>query len=98
MTDEIRVGVAGCGYWGPNLIRNFSMLPGCRLAAVCDMDEKRLDHIRSRYRDVTCFKDFGRMLSEGAIDALAVATPVYLHYEMASQALEAANRSQKSTG
>ena len=52
MKKPISVGVVGCGYWGPNLIRNFKSLPDCNLKAMCDMSEARLKHLRSVYSDV----------------------------------------------
>jgi predicted dehydrogenase len=88
MHSKVRMGVVGCGYWGPNLIRNFNALPTCELAAVCDTDSKRLMHIGTMYPGVQPYKDFNAMLASG-IDALAVATPVFLHHRMARQALEA---------
>lgn len=42
MFQDVSVAVVGCGYWGPNLIRNFRSLPECRVAAVCDVDEEQL--------------------------------------------------------
>ncbi|MBN1556953.1 MAG: Gfo/Idh/MocA family oxidoreductase [Lentisphaerae bacterium] len=88
MSEEIKVGVVGCGYWGPNLIRNFSGLPGCRLAAVCDVSRERLEHMSRLYAGVACFDNFDRFLKESGCDAVAIATPVYLHYKMACPALE----------
>lgn len=89
MPAKINVGVVGCGYWGPNLIRNFAALPDCHLRAVCDLNTERLKHIQSLYRDVEPFSDFGRFLSEGQLDAVVVATSVGLHHRMAKAALEA---------
>ena len=48
MKKPISVGVIGCGYWGPNLVRNFKSLPDCNLKAMCDTNESRLKHLRSR--------------------------------------------------
>jgi len=47
MAKQIKVGVVGCGYWGPNLIRNFRAIPDCSLTVMCDLNEKRLAHLKS---------------------------------------------------
>jgi len=85
----VGVGVVGCGYWGPNLIRNFRSTPGCSLKAVCDMDEERLAHMSALYPEVTATKDFEDLVANDNIDALVVATPVYLHHELAMKSLQA---------
>lgn len=87
MLEPIQVGVVGCGYWGPNLIRNFSGLPGARLKAVCDRDEGRLQHIHNLYRETETYTDFDRFLTETHLDAVVVATSVALHFPMAKAAI-----------
>ena len=62
------VGVVGCGYWGPNLIRNFSALNTCRVKTVCDMSQARLDHMSSLYRSVTTTQSFDDMLADDDIE------------------------------
>ena len=52
------LGIVGCGYWGPNLIRNFSALNTCRVKTVCDMSQARLDHMSSLYRSVNHDAEF----------------------------------------
>ena len=52
MSKQIKVGVVGCGYWGPNLVRNFRSLPECNLKMMCDISEERLEHLRSLYPEV----------------------------------------------
>lgn len=89
MAEKIKVGVVGCGYWGPNLIRNFAALPDCSLKAVCDRDTDRLRHIQGLYREVRGFTDFDQFLAEGDLDAVVVATSVGLHFPMARAALQA---------
>ncbi len=49
---QIQVGVIGLGYWGPNLVRNLRALPDCGVRTVCDLDEKRLAHLRSLFPEV----------------------------------------------
>lgn len=89
MAGKINVGVVGCGYWGPNLIRNFASLHDAKLQAVCDLNVQRLKHIQDLYPTVEGFTDYGRFLSEGNLDAVVVATSVGLHHPMAKAALEA---------
>jgi len=88
-TTPIHVGVVGCGYWGPNLVRNFHSLPPCRLKTICDIDERRLSHVKSLYPEVEVCTDFKQMLNGAGVDAVAIATSVGLHYEMARASLAA---------
>lgn len=83
----IRVGIVGLGYWGPNLVRCFSELPDCTLAAVCDQSEDQLSKISGRYPDVACFDDFDQLIDSGSIDAMVLATPTKTHYSLAARAL-----------
>lgn len=87
MTKQIKVGVVGCGYWGPNLIRNFRSLPDCSLKMMCDLSEDRLKHLRSLYPEVKGETEFGHMLNGAGLDAIVVATSVKSHYPMAKAAL-----------
>ena len=89
MSKPINVAVVGCGYWGPNLIRNFSALPECKVRYVCDKDEKRLAHMKQLYPSVETTKDFEKIVGDKEVDAVVVATPVHLHYELAKKALQA---------
>ncbi len=89
-TDETpAVAVVGCGYWGPNLIRNFHTVAGCRLKTICDRDEERLAHMHGRFPDVATETDFAHVLADPEISAVVIATPMHLHYPMAKAALEA---------
>jgi predicted dehydrogenase len=81
--------VVGCGYWGPNLVRNFRALPDCDLKLVCDLDEKRLKHMRSLYPEIEADTDFDHMLNGASLDAVVIATSVRSHYRMARASLEA---------
>lgn len=87
MNDILNVAVVGCGYWGPNLIRNFSYLTGCRVKRVCDIDEKRLAHMKRLYDHVETTVNFDDLVDDKEIDAIVVATPVHLHYELARKSL-----------
>jgi predicted dehydrogenase len=83
----IRVGVLGCGYWGPLLIRNFRSLPDCRLKIVCDLDIARLRHVSALYSDLEAFTTPERVLKGKDIDAVVIATPVKSHYALAKTSL-----------
>jgi predicted dehydrogenase len=87
MRKQINVAVAGCGYWGPNLIRNFRALSACRLKVMCDMNQQRLDHLHELYPEVQGSVDFEGVVTDPEIDAVAIATPVRLHYPMAKASL-----------
>lgn len=85
--QNIRVGVLGCGYWGPKLIRNFYEIPGSDLRLVCDLRPERLEHIQNLY-GVQVTQNYQELL-ESDVAAIAIATPVSTHYELAMAALEA---------
>jgi predicted dehydrogenase len=87
MDRFLNIAVAGCGYWGPNLIRNFSSLPDCRVKQVCDVDEGRLAHMKKLYASTATTKKFEDLLGDKELDAIVVATPVHLHYELAKKSL-----------
>jgi predicted dehydrogenase len=85
----IKVGVVGCGYWGPNLIRNLRQASDCHLKVICDTSEQRLKHMRKLHQDVATTNAYADLLQDAELDAIVVATPVRFHYEMAKAALVA---------
>lgn len=85
----IRIGVVGYGYWGPNLVRNFAETPGAEVAAVADLDTNKLATVKRRFPVVHTTTNFNDLLSDPSIDAVAIATPVSTHYELAMAALKA---------
>lgn len=85
--SPISVGVVGCGYWGPNLIRNFRSLPNCRVKSMCDANEARLKNLRALYPEVEGVTDYTRLLDDSEIDAVVVATPVKHHHSLAKASL-----------
>jgi predicted dehydrogenase len=87
MAKRTNVGVAGCGYWGPNLIRNFRALTDCKLKVMCDLDTGRLKHLKSLYPEVQAVTDYQQMLSGNNLDAVVIATNVKSHFPMAKAAL-----------
>jgi predicted dehydrogenase len=84
----MNLAVIGYGYWGPNLVRNFSTVSGARVAVVCDLNAQRLGEVKLRYPSVETTVRFEDVLSDPAIDAVAIATPVKTHYDFARKALE----------
>ncbi len=83
------VGVIGCGYWGPNLVRNFVESEAARLTWLCDTDERRLAEIARRYPSARSTADYRRLLADPELDAVVIATPVATHYPFAKAALAA---------
>ncbi len=87
--SAVGVAVIGCGYWGPNLIRNFFDTPGCRVVAACDANDGRLETISRRHPSLTVTTSFDDVLADPSVDAVAIATPVNTHAPLAKRALEA---------
>jgi predicted dehydrogenase len=82
-----RVGVAGLGYWGPNLARNLAELAD--LTWLCDLDAERRATFAARYPQARVTGEMNELLADPALDAVVIATPVPTHYALARQTLEA---------
>jgi len=89
MSDTVCIGVVGCGYWGPNLIRNFRSLQNCHMKTMCDLSVDRLDHLKSLYPEIDTETNFDNLIEDPDIDAIAIATAVSHHHPLAKAALEA---------
>ena len=87
--DTVRVGLAGLGYWGPNLARNFDDFPGAELAWLADLDDGRRARYSARFPAARTTGRFEDLLEDDSLDAVVIATPVVTHYELAKQALVA---------
>src|SRR2546423_8011753 len=87
--STIRVGVIGCGYWGPNLLRNFAENDGAELRWICDVDNARLAAMARRYPAARTTTDYLDLISDKELDAITVVTPVATHFAIASAALRA---------
>lgn len=87
----VRIGVLGCGYWGPNHIRNFSSMGGAgvEMARAADLDESRRKKISDLYPWVDTVENAETVIDDPAIDAVVIATPVNTHYRFAIRALRA---------
>jgi predicted dehydrogenase len=84
----IRVGIIGYGYWGPRIARNFHGLNGCELSAICDKSPQSLQRARQAFPGVIVTCDPKEVLCSPQIDAVAVITPVWSHFELAKTALQ----------
>jgi len=84
----INVAVVGCGYWGPNLIRNFHSLPDCYVKVICDFDRQRLAYLQKAYPEVTTTTDYTEVIGDPEVNAVAIATPVQTHFPLAMQSLK----------
>ena len=83
----INIGVIGCGYWGPNHIRNFNSLSNCRVLICCDKDAARLEHMKRIYPAIETTIKADDLFKEPRLDAVIIATPVSTHYDLAKGAL-----------
>ena len=84
----IRVGVIGYGYWGPVVARNFHATDGCQLAAICDANPAAQARAGKAFPGVRVTGDVAELVPRPDIDAVAVITPVWTHFEFAKAALE----------
>ena len=85
----LRVGVVGLGYWGPNLARNFDLLPDSQLAWICDASQEVAARWGATFPQARVATDLDELLGDPELDAVAVATPVPSHAELAARVLSA---------
>jgi predicted dehydrogenase len=83
----IRFGVIGYGYWGPNIVRNICSLDSAKVVAICDRSVPAAKRAKQAHPHIHVTSDFEEVLSSAEIDAVAVITPVWTHYELAKKAL-----------
>jgi predicted dehydrogenase len=79
---KINVGIIGCGYWGPNLVKNFFNNQKCVVKKIADLSENRLSYIKSLYHDIEITLDLNEIIKDPEIDAVVLATPVNTHKEI----------------
>ena len=84
----INLGIIGYGYWGPNLVRNFSGNKNFQVVKVADTRPERLEVVKKQYPSVTPVLDPAEILNDPGIDAIAIATPVFTHFKLAKSALQ----------
>jgi predicted dehydrogenase len=82
----VNVALIGCGYWGPNLARNFYQLPNAQLVTCCDLDERKLEQMQRLY-PTRVTQDYGSVLADSSVEAVALATPAGSHHTLARAAL-----------
>jgi len=85
----VTVAVVGLGYWGPNLARNFALLPGCDLRWCCDSCDAARERLAPGYRDTRFTGELDELLADPGLDAVVLATPVATHAELVLRVLEA---------
>lgn len=81
------IGLIGYGYWGPNLARNFNQNPDIELKAICDFSKERLKIAKQHYPHIEIYNDIDTLYKDSKIDAVAIATPVSTHFELAQKAI-----------
>jgi predicted dehydrogenase len=84
----LRIGVIGYGYWGPNIVRNFSTANGSEVKMVCDMNQQTLKKVKKAYPQITVTDNIDELIKNPEVDAVAIATPVFTHHDLAKKALE----------
>jgi predicted dehydrogenase len=85
----VRVGIAGLGYWGPNVARNLAAIDGCELAWLCDTDEASRARLAPAFPQARATGALANMLADPTLDAVALATPVGTHAQLAIDVLQA---------
>lgn len=85
----IRFGVIGYGYWGPNLVRNIAECPGAQIRGVSDLRVERLELAKRRYPSIFVTPDHQELIRNPEVDVVVISTPVFTHYDIAMQALQA---------
>jgi predicted dehydrogenase len=85
----LRMGVIGYGYWGPNIVRNFNTANGSTVTMVCDMNQQILKKVKKAYPQINVTDNIDELIKSPDVDAIAIATPVFTHHDLAKKALEA---------
>src|SRR5262245_49762237 len=83
----LKLGVIGYGYWGPNVVRNFSMQPDCQVVDTCDQSPNAVATVARAHPSARVASDTAHLIKPPDIDAVAIVTPVSSHYQLAKQAL-----------
>ncbi len=84
----MKIAVIGCGYWGPNLVRNFVQSNKVQELICCDLDQKRLDRMKNLYPSVKLLSDYKELLKMPDLDGVAIVTPVKTHHPLAKEFLQ----------
>ncbi len=84
----LKFGVIGYGYWGPNIVRNLRSLEGCQVVGICDQSPSARKRIQAAYPELPIYSDCSELIKSPDVDAIAVITPVWTHYELSKAALQ----------
>ena len=88
-TNTINIGQIGCGYWGPNLLRNFHANPNCRIKRLVDASKERREFVERSFSNVETSDSIDSILNDDSIEGVVIATPVSTHFDLAKRCLEA---------
>src|SRR5215470_10278242 len=88
MPEKTTIAQIGCGYWGPNVLRNFSAQPGCWVKFVAEINPERQAYVRSNFPRSEVVGDLETILNDPEIEAVVIATPASSHYVLTKQVLE----------
>ena len=83
----INIAIIGLGYWGPNLLRNFSNNNKCNIITVCDLDVSKIRIFKSEYKNINFTNDINKIYNDVRINAIVIATPVNTHFNIAKKSL-----------
>ena len=83
----IKIAIIGCGYWGPNYLRNFMQLKNSQVLTCCDLSRKNLDKVKNHYPALEVTTDYKKILEDKRINAVVIATPAKTHYKITKDAL-----------
>ena len=86
--SKLRIGAIGCGYWGPNLIRNFIEIPDAELVAISDLQHDQLEHMMTRYPQISVATQNFRDFYDLNLDGVIIATPPHTHHAIAMECLD----------
>jgi predicted dehydrogenase len=84
----LRIGVIGYGYWGPNIVRNFNGANGSQVVMVADVNQQSLKKVKKTYPSIRVTMDTNELIKDSEVDAVAIATPVFTHHELAKKVIE----------
>jgi predicted dehydrogenase len=82
------VAQIGCGYWGPNLLRNFNSIPECQVKYLIEKDENRRRFVNNNFNNIETSSNWELALNNDTVDALIIATPAHTHFDLAKKALQ----------
>ena len=85
----IKLAQIGCGYWGPNLLRNFNSLTNCKVVTVIEPNKERQKFIKESFPHIDVGENLSSVVSDPSINAVIIATPAHLHFEQAKLSLQA---------